>query len=68
MSLQQNIKHINRRKVKFLTVNVMGLVGLVIATVAVIYSHDQAALLTQLGSELAQTPVGSIVSAIKTLF
>ncbi len=69
MELQHNIlNHFNRRKIKCLTVNVMGIAGLTIAMVAIVFSHDQAAMLTQVGQDLSQSPMGVILTSIKSLF
>ena len=69
MTLQQEVlSQFNRRKVKYLTVNAMGIAGISIAIVAVVISQDQVALLTQMGQELSQSPLGVVVSSLKALF
>ncbi len=69
MKLQHNIlNHFNRRKIKYLTVNVMGLAGLTIAMMAIVFSHDQAALLSQVGQDLSQSPMGIVLTSITLLF
>lgn len=66
---QQNrvIRHFTPRKVKIMTVNVMGMVGLGIAIAAIVFSQDQAERLSQIGLELVNSPLGLIVSSITTL-
>jgi len=69
MKLQTKIiSHFNPRKVKFLTINAMGLAGIAIAIAAILFSQDQAAVLSQLNQELSQSTLGIIFSSIKTLF
>ena len=69
MTLQQEVlSQFNRRKVKYLTVNAMGIAGIAIAIVAILVSQDQVALLTQMGQELSQSPLGVVVSSLKALF
>ena len=69
MKLQRNIlNHFNRRKIKYLTVNVMGLAGLTIAVMAIVFSQDQAAMLSQVGQDLSQSPMGVVLTSIKSLF
>jgi len=69
MLLQEKIfSHFSRRKVKYLTVNVMGLAGLVIAVIALLFSQDQVTVLSQLSQELSQTPLGTIIASIKLIF
>ena len=69
MKLQQQVlNQINRRTVKIMAVNVMGLSGIAVALIAVMYSQDQSAMLSQLTLELLQSPIGTVVSSIKALF
>jgi len=65
---QQVLSQFNRRKVKYLTVNAIGISGITIAIVAVLNSQDQVALLTQMGQQLSQSPLGVIISLLKALF
>ena len=69
MKLQQQVlNQFNRRTVKIMAVNVMGLSGIAVALIAVMYSQDQSAMLSQLTLELLQSPIGTVVSSIKALF
>ena len=69
MSLQQEVlNQFNRRKVKYLTINAMGIAGIAIAILAILFSQDHVALLTQMSQELSQSPLGVIVSSLKALF
>ncbi|MCP3674816.1 MAG: hypothetical protein GY829_10165 [Gammaproteobacteria bacterium] len=69
MKLQLNIlNHFNRRKIKCLTVNVIGLAGLTIAVMAIVFSQDQAAMLSQVVQDLSQSPMGVALTSIKLLF
>ena len=69
MILQQKVlNHFNRRKVKYQTINVMGLAGVVIAIIALLIAQDQSAMLMQVTEELMQTPIGSIFTSINSFF
>jgi hypothetical protein len=69
MILQQKVlNHFNRRTVKYQTINVMGLAGLVIAIIALIIAQDQSAMLMQVTEELMQTPIGSLFTSITSFF
>lgn len=69
MKLQNKmINHFNPRKVKFLTVNVIGFAGFLIATAAIFFAQDQAAILSQISQELSQSPVGIVISSIVSYF
>lgn len=69
MTLQQEVlTQFNRRKVKYLTINAMGIAGIAIAIFAILVSQDQVALLTQMSQELSQSPLGVVVSSLKALF
>ena len=69
MTLQLEIlNQLNRRKVKYLTINAMGIAGIAIAILAILVSQDQVALLTQMSQELSQSPLGVVLSSLKALF
>jgi hypothetical protein len=69
MTLQQEVlNHFNRRKVKYLAINAMGIAGITIALFAILFSQDQVALLTQMSQELSQSPLGVVISSLKALF
>jgi hypothetical protein len=69
MKLQKTIlSQLNRRKVKYLAVNAIGFAGVAIAVSAILFSPDQAALLSQMSHELSQSPLGIVVSTIKACF
>ena len=69
MTLQQEVlNRFNRRKVKHLAINAMGIVGIAIAIIAIFFSHDQVAMLTQMHQEISQSPVGVVLSSLKALF
>ena len=68
MTLQQEVlNRFNRRKVKHLAINAMGIAGLAIAIFAILFSQDQVALLTQMHQELSQSPLGVVLSSLKAL-
>lgn len=56
------------RKVKLLAVMVMGFIGLAIAVATVLFSQEQAVVLSQISQELSQSPIGVIVTSIKGYF
>ena len=69
MKLQQKIlSHCNRRKVKCLAVHAIGLAGVTFAIMAVLFSQDQATMLIQMSQELSQSPVGVVISSLKSFF
>ena len=69
MTLQTEVlNQFNRRKVKYLTINAMGIAGITIAIFAILLSQDQVALLTQMSQELSQSPLGVVLSSLKALF
>ena len=69
MTLQTEVlNQFNRRKVKYLTINAMGIAGIAIAILAILVSQDQVALLTQMSQELSQSPLGVVLSSLKALF
>ena len=69
MKLQQKIlSHCNRRRVKCLAVNAIGLAGVTFAVMAILFSQDQATMLIQMSQELSQSPVGVVLSSIKSFF
>ena len=69
MELQRNIlNHFNRRKIKYLAVYAMGLAGLTIAVMALVFSQDQGAILSEISTVLSQSPVGVVFTSIKSLF
>ena len=69
MTLQQEVlNQFNRRKVKYLAINAMGIAGITIAILAILLSQDQVALLTQMSQELSQSPLGVVISSLKALF
>jgi len=69
MKLQQRIlSHFNRREVKYLTTNAIGIAGLIIAMMAVLLSQDQTAMLHQIGQGLSVSPVGTVITSITSLF
>ena len=69
MTLQQEVlNQFNRRKVKYLAINAMGIVGITIAIFAILFSQDQVALLTQMSQELSQSPLGVVASSLKAMF
>ena len=69
MTLQQEVlNQFTRRKVKYLAINAMGIVGITIAIFAILFSQDQVALLTQMSQELSQSPLGVVASSLKAMF
>ncbi|MFT5519928.1 MAG: hypothetical protein ACI9IA_000515 [Enterobacterales bacterium] len=69
MTLQQEVlNQFNRRKVKYLAINAMGIAGITIAILAILLSQDQVALLTQMSQELSQSPLGVVISSLKGFF
>jgi hypothetical protein len=69
MNLQQMmLSQFNPRQVKYLTVNAIGLAGIAIAVTAVLISQDQVAALSQIGQQLLQSPIGSVITSIKSYF
>ncbi|PCJ48147.1 MAG: hypothetical protein COA74_09770 [Gammaproteobacteria bacterium] len=69
MKLQSElISQFNRRKIKCLIINAMGVIGVIIALIAILFAQDQVELITQVSQQLTQSPVGSVITAIKSLF
>ena len=69
MDLQQMLmSRFNPKKVKYLTINVIGLAGIAIAITSIMISQDQMAELSHLGHLLLESPVGDMISSIKYLF
>ena len=67
MTLQQEVlNQFNRRKVKYLAINAMGIAGITIAILAILLSQDQVALLTQMSQELSQSPLGVVLYKLST--
>ncbi|MFT5451362.1 MAG: hypothetical protein ACI9N9_000846 [Enterobacterales bacterium] len=63
---QEVLNQFNRRKVKALTINAMGVAGIAIAILAILFSQDQVALLTQMTQELSQSPLGVVLYKLST--
>ena len=62
------VDHFNRKTVKAMAVSVIGFTGLIIAALAFLFAQDQAVLLNQISLELTQTPVGAVLTTVKTFF
>ena len=69
MKMQQKmLSQISRKKVKYLAINAIGIVGLVIAIIVILFTQDQAELLSQIGEGFSHSPVGLMISSIKSMF
>ncbi len=67
MLMQQDLfKQLNPRQVKYLTILGIGLLGFAIALIGYLFSEEQMALITQVGSDLFHSPVGSVIVTISS--
>ena len=67
MQMQQDLfKQLNPRQVKFMTIIGIGLLGIAVALIGYLFSEEQMTLITQVGTELFQSPVGSVIVTISS--
>lgn len=67
MQMQHDLfKQLNPRQVKFLTVLGIGLLGIAIALIGYIFSEEQMTLITQVGTDLFHSPVGTVIVTISS--
>ena len=56
------------RSVRQKTILAMGLLGMVGIMAAVVVTQDSGLILSELGQQVVQSPIGAVVSLIKSIF
>ncbi|MCP4411374.1 MAG: hypothetical protein GY808_02210 [Gammaproteobacteria bacterium] len=60
------LKQLNPRQVKYLTILGIGLMGIAIALLGYLFSEEQMTPITQVGSDLFHSPVGTVIVSISS--